>query len=380
MPPEHMDVSRDESHLSFVPQYHAHALLNWAVSNVHMFWQSYHVIAFMTLRRLEPGLLAEVHPWVTGLRPDTGRPIWPDNIIYATPRASQWIGPPPADDAEIVTKVGRFMAGMVARSVPAMPEIAQGAARRMPHAVNYIHGTVHFNGGFLLFNDFADLMSHLADPEFRRELRRFARTERREHTLVVRERRYHPEEFAWLVCFARARFPWYANGNGPTKKRVLWGTPSPYPNVNLINGSWVSDLQALRRGRPLTLTAIVTGRYFQGEYGSSAGVFEYSFLERFHAWTQHLVISAKRFQGGLAFTSRRKIEPRNWEEYRATNGRWRASYPVSHPFRTIAAARALRAAWSSREVAGDMPGYDSGVTGDAANVRRGEGSAELVAK
>jgi hypothetical protein len=40
---------------------------------------------------------------------------------------------------------------MLRRSNLANPEIPQGKARRMPHAVNYLHGSVHYNGGYVLF-------------------------------------------------------------------------------------------------------------------------------------------------------------------------------------------------------------------------------------
>lgn len=212
----------------------------------------------------------------------------------------------------------------------------------MPHAVNYIHGTVHYNGCFAVFNDFADAMFYMSDRRFAREFVRFAREQRRELTIVLRERAYHPEEYAWFVAFVRSHLPWYANGNGPTKKRVLHGTPSPYPAVNPINGSWISDIRDLQRGRldQLVREPLACRQYFAGRYQGHQR--EFTFLERFHAWAQYLLTRAKGFQGGLVFTNRRKIEPEHWAEFQATNGRWQSGYPVSSPFRTIAATRARR--------------------------------------
>lgn len=319
-----------------------HTLWNWVRSHVHLVEQTYHVLDFMYLHRLESCALDSDHPWATGLSPDTGEPIWPANIVYASPRRRDWQQPEPDTDEEIVTKIGIFLTRMMARSL-VDPEIPQGPSRRMPHAVNLLHGPVHYNGGFVIFDDFGDARRHFADPAFVGEFRRYAKLEERELTVVMRERHYDPEEFAWLVCFLRARLPWYANGNGPTKKRVLWGTPSPYPAVNPINGSWVRDLKRfLASGTAEARPPIDVGRYFRGSYREDA--IEYSFLERFHAWAQHLIIRAKGFQGGLVFTGRKRIEPQNLVEYRDSNGAWGSSYRVSHPFQPIERVRAMRRA------------------------------------
>jgi hypothetical protein len=281
------------------------------------------------------------HPWVTGVSPDTGRLIWPDNIVFVSARQPTSAACPAEPDGRIVEGVGRFLASMVRRSVPNDPELPQGPARRMPHAVNYLHGSIHFNGGFLIFDDFQDGMFHLSDPRFTREMKRFARTERRELTIVFRERKYDPEEYAWFVAFVRAHLPWYANGNGPTRKRVLWGTPSPYAAVNPINGSWVADMEKLRIGEVNGLARPpIARRYFQAEYRGNQC--EYSFLERLHAWAMTGVIQAKGFQGNLVFTSRKRIEPENWKLFRESNGKWQAHYPVSHPFQSVSKIRARR--------------------------------------
>jgi hypothetical protein len=220
----------------------------------------------------------------------------------------------------------------VQRSTVADPEIPQGPKRRMPHAVNYLHGAIHFSGAFVIFNDFAEARAHLDDPAFLGEIRRFKRVERREFTLVIRERRYDPVEFAWFAAFIRARLPWYANPNGPGDKRVLYGTPSPYPAVNIINSSWIREMEKFCRGRmdELVRPPIDRSRWFQGAYGGPP--VGYTALERFHAWASHQTIRAKGFQGGMVFTRRRRIDPANWEKYQASGGQWRAEVPIPGPF------------------------------------------------
>ena len=44
----------------------------------------------------------------------------------------------------------------------------------MPHGINYIHGTAHYNSGILIFTDFADAIEHFTDRRFAAEVRRFA--------------------------------------------------------------------------------------------------------------------------------------------------------------------------------------------------------------
>jgi hypothetical protein len=313
-------------------RYPARWAANWVRSNLHSGYGSMRVALFMASPRLGPGRLELDHPWCTGIAPDSGEPIWPRNIIYASPVKPEWNGPPPDADEVIVGRIGRFLTAMVQRSAVADPEIPQGPRRRMPHAVNYIHGTVQFNGGFILFNDFLDARFHFSDDAFVREVRRFARVERRELTVVMRERHHDTGEFAWFTGFLRARFPWWANPNGPTEKRVLWGTPSPYPAVNLINGSWILDMNKLRDGRmdELARLPIPAGTYFQGEYRGDQP--HDAFLERLHAWAEGMVIRSFGFQGGMMFTRRKAIDPKAWEKYLASGRRWRPGTEVPHPF------------------------------------------------
>jgi|SRR5215212_3002638 len=308
-------------------------LWHWVHSNVHNAYITMRVLDYMLVHRLGTGRLTADHPWATGMQPENGMPVWPDNILYASPRRRAWTGPEPESDDTIVTKIGAFMAGMVSRSTIAEPGIPQGPKRRMPHAVNLLHGTILYNGAFLIFDDFLDGKYHLSDRRFVHEIHRFAREEKREITVVLRERQYDPTEYAWFVTFLRSRLPWYANPNGPTAKRVLWGTPSPYAAVNPINGSWVGDVWQLTKpeGVPPVRPPVEKARWFQGEFRGNQP--HYSFLVRFHAWFSWCYIAVRRFQGGMLFTKRKLIEPENWRKYLESNGRWRPGYPVPHPFR-----------------------------------------------
>lgn len=323
-------------------RYPLRLLWNWTYSNLHLALQTYYVLDFMYLHKLHAGSISPEHPWATGISPQTGGPVWPHNIVYQSPLKDTWVGTAPEEDGEIVTRVGKFLAAMLKRSTFTEPEIPQGAKRRMPHAVNLLHGSIHYNGAFLILNDLPDGMRHISDRNFVKEIKRFAKQERRELTIVFRERSYHPEEFAWFLAFVRARLPWYANANGPTKKRILAGAPSPYPAINAINGSWVHDVMMLFRGdtEHIVREPIRKSSYFQSSYRGNQ--MEYTFLERFHAWAQSLIPRLKGFQGSHVFTKRRKIEPENWEKYKLSPDDWRTSYLISHPFASIEHVRNSR--------------------------------------
>lgn len=327
----------DQQHLFRRPtlweriSYPPRAVKNFIYSNVHMAKATFEVLDFMFIHQIKAGLLPRDHPWLTGIVPGTSQSVWSRNIVYASEKGTDWQIIPDSDEV-IVERIGRFLMAMVQRSNIVEPEIPQSKARRMPHAVNYIHGSVHYNGGFLIFDNFRDAMRHFSDREFVKEFKRYARTQRRELTVVLRERHYDPTEYAWFIGFIRAHQPWYANGNGPSRKRVLHGTPSPYPAINPINGSWVKDIRALYRGDLESLLAppLDGPDYFKGTYVGTQT--HYTFLEKFLVWAQHLVVRAKGFQGGLVFTKRKQIEPDNWKKFQETDGEWRPSYPVPNPF------------------------------------------------
>ena len=99
---------------------------------------------------------------------------------------------------------------MVKKSA-ALPEIPKGTKRRMPHVVNYLHGSVHYNGMWLIFNNFDEAKYFFSDKAFRKEFKRIVKTEKREVTLIFRERNYDPVEYAYFSGFIMSNFPWFAN-------------------------------------------------------------------------------------------------------------------------------------------------------------------------
>jgi hypothetical protein len=309
------------------------ALYNLLHSNVHNVGQAVKVLDLLKVRALKAGLINDNHPWVTGISPATGRPIWPDNIAYASPRKIDWKNAskyPAEPDDVIVSRIGKFLATSVKKST-VVPEIPHGPNRRMPHVVNYLHGNVHFNGAFLIFNDFKDAMQRMSDPRFVAEMKRFAKVEKREVMIVLRERDYDPTDYAHFLGFVRATIPWYANANGP-KKKVLWGTPSPYAVVNPINGTWSDQLYQLRNGdiEGIVRPPIEAGKYFKDDYKGDRD--EATLLEKLHTWGIYNLIKLRGFQGGFVFSDRKVIEPAKYEDYLKTGGKdFEAVSPVPNP-------------------------------------------------
>ncbi|WP_375418171.1 hypothetical protein [uncultured Hymenobacter sp.] len=300
----------------------------------------FQVLRLLSVHKMRAGLLAADHPWVTGLAPQDHLPIWPRNVVFRTPVGRHWAQPDyqPEPDEVIVSKIGKFLAAMVKKS-GATPEIPHGPTRRMPHAINYLHGAVHYNGLTLLFNHFAEAMHYLADPQFRRELRRLVRVEQREVTLVFRERHYDPVEFAYFSAFVMSHLPWFANVNGAGRK-VMWGNPSPYPAVNIITGAWVPDMERLRHGETekIVRPPLEPGRYFQGTYGVSTRSF--CTLERTHAFLINGWVRRRGFQAGLYFVDRRRLEPERYRAYRESGGlAGPTNQPLPNPLRRSRFAR-----------------------------------------
>lgn len=269
------------------------------------------------IRTLGHGRLDSDHPWVTGLD-DAGREIWPQNLVYQSPNGS------PARDAEVVTRVGQFMRSMVKRSTGAC-ETPQGPKRRMPHAVNYLHGSVHYNGAFLVFEDCADVVAHVENPEFRKHLQAFILAERREVTLVLRQRDYDPLDYAHCVAALRANLPYFTNGNGPTPNPVLWGNKAPYASLNAINGAWMRDMWRMWRGEAPAREA-VTSRYFDSSYPCLRR--PATRLERWSAWLYFLDVRARGKRGNIFFSPREAFDPSGVANYKAL-GFWRW-YNVEH--------------------------------------------------
>ena len=263
------------------------------------------VLDITKLRKMPAGLVGLDHPWVTGVNPATGRSIWPDNVIYRTP----WPAGRDdlADDDLVLEVTGKFLAARVRQSA-VTPELPVGPKRRMPHGINSIHGSSHYNSGILVFTDFAECYRHITDPKFRKELYRFVRRENREVLFVFRDREYHPREYAYFSCCMRSVFPWFCNPNGP-KQNVLWGNAAPFPAANLITGHWIHDVFALKRpggAEAVVRPAIMPQAYFQaGAYdnGRDGPVW----VEKLLAWTTHWRVRSRGRKGGMFFVDRRTV-------------------------------------------------------------------------
>ena len=185
---------------------------------VHNGWGILNVWDLILLRPMRGGLLQLDHPFCTGRDPQTGEPIWPRNLVYRTPAR-----PSLADtsDRDVIARVGAFMAGMT-RQAAARDGSPYGVPNRMPPAIYFIHGAVHYNAGWFLFNDFAEAITHFTSRRFRREFRRFVRCERREPLLVFRDRQPDAGAYADFIGFVRAQLPYFANSNGRGRP-PLWG-------------------------------------------------------------------------------------------------------------------------------------------------------------
>ena len=174
-------------------------------------------------------------PFCTGIDPATGEPVWHRNVVFKTPRREHWPNAalaPDADD-ELIRKVGDHLRKQVlmAASAPGSPT---GKPAPMPPGILYIHGSVHFNGVWLLFNDFAEAIRHFSDRRFAAEFRRLVREEGREPVTLFRDRDYDRTEFANFVCFMRTTFPGSrtamdqrSSSSGATLHLTLRSTRSP---------------------------------------------------------------------------------------------------------------------------------------------------------
>jgi hypothetical protein len=279
--------------------------VRWALQMVRNGSDILRVLDIMRFRPLPAGLVDLQHPWVTGINPQTGKPIWHDNVIYRSPRNPE--SSTLAQDDVVLMANGRFLAHRVRQSA-ITPEVPIGPQRRMPHAINYMHGSSHYNSGIILLNDLQDGYRHITDPRFRRELIRFVRTERREVLFLFRERRYDPREYAYFSCCMRSLFPWFCNPNGP-EERVLWGNAAPFPAANLITGHWADDVYALNR--PDGAQQVVRPPV-QAHNRLSTGPFDAGrrfalWPEKALAWLTYLRVKIRGAKGGMFFIDRRKI-------------------------------------------------------------------------
>jgi hypothetical protein len=278
--------------------------LRWLYQMAHNGHGIVRVLDIIKLRPLPAGLVSTDHPWVTGLNPETGETIWQDNVIYRSPRTED--DQKLADDDVVLEATGKFLAERVRQSA-VTPELPVGPKRRMPHGINYIHGSSHFNSGILIFNDFADGYRHITDRRFRKELYRFVKRERREVLFVFRNRDYQPREYAYFSCCMRTLFPWFCNPNGP-RGRILWGNAAPFPAANLITGHWMRDVYALKRPggtEAVVRKPIAVGQYFRDEsYG--LGRDRAIWPEKLLAWTTYWRVRLRGQKGGMFFVDRRE--------------------------------------------------------------------------
>ncbi len=281
----------------------------WLQLTAHNSWGILNVLDIIWLRPMPGGIIDENHPFCTGLDPETQRFIWPSNILFRSQRRESW--PPhnrPDSDEEIVIKVADHLRRQVLLAA-ATPGHPTGRASAMPPGILYLHGGVHYNGGWLLFNDFKDAIEHFTDQKFAGEFRRFVKEQRREPVTLFRDRDYDRDEFAHFVCFMRTIFPWFSNSNGP-KKFVLWGNPSPYPAVNTITGNWIRDCRALksREGRQsVALPPVPQGRYFKnGPYRGDRNVTLWP--ERLLARLTQKRIGIRGEKENLYFVDKRKLK------------------------------------------------------------------------
>lgn len=290
--------------------YYARTPGNWLQLTAHNTWGILNVLDIIWLRPMPGGLIDETHPFCTGLDPATGRTIWNANVLFRTPRRTTWPAGQrePDPDEMIVEKTGDHLRRQVCLAA-AGPGHPSGQPAPMPPGILYLHGGVHYNGGWLLFNDFAEAIEHFTDPRFAAEFRRFVREERREPITLFRDRDYDREAFARFVCCLRTLFPWFSNSNGP-KKFVLWGNPAPYPAVNTITGHWIRDCRLLKSaaGRAIAARPPIPGqRYFRnGPYRGD---------RRTTLWPEHLLarftekrIALRGERENLYFVDKRKLK------------------------------------------------------------------------
>ncbi|QDK40896.1 hypothetical protein DOM21_05370 [Bacteriovorax stolpii] len=276
----------------------------WTRLTVHNTWGILNVFNIVWVKPMKGGLLTEDHPMVTGLNPETNQPIWTQNIVFQSVRSQEYQDAP--SDEEIVCDVGNYMRKMVENSAQSK-KYPQGKPDRMPPAINYIHGCVHYNGGFLIFNDFKDAITHFSHPEFQASFKRFVKEEKREPVTIFRNRNYDRVEFLEFVCFLRTIFPWFSNTNG-NKKRIGWGNPAPYPAVNTITGHWMTDTYKIytETGRQTVCRKPIEKQYFAHKvYVGVRSVVkpQEQFLARF---TDERVV-ARGAKGNLFFVDLRKL-------------------------------------------------------------------------
>ena len=92
----------------------------WAYQVVHNGHGVLRVLDITKFRPMPAGLIPAGHPWTTGTNPVTGSPIWPDNVVYRSPRP---VGVRLPSDERVFDATGRFLALRAARSAAGAPRI-----------------------------------------------------------------------------------------------------------------------------------------------------------------------------------------------------------------------------------------------------------------
>lgn len=282
--------------------YYLTLLPTWTLLTFHNTWGILNVFNIVWLRPIKGGMVNEDHPFVTGINPLTNKNIWQENVLFSSPRKRNFA----ESDDEILNTVGTHMTKMMERSA-SQALYPNGKPDRMPPAINYIHGGVHFNGGFLIFDDVADAIRHYSDWKFRKEFWRFVLKEKREPVTILRDKNYRREDLLEFVCFLRSMFPFFSNSNG-NKKRIGWGNPAPYPSINTITGHWKRDTYKFYSKEKLQTVCRppIKNKYFPhaSYYGIRDSVrAPERYLARF---TDDRVLSRKE-KGNLFFVDLRKI-------------------------------------------------------------------------
>ncbi len=281
--------------------YYLSVIPTWTRLTVHNTWGIINVFFITWVRPMKGGLIDENHPFATAINPETNDLIWHDNVIFKTERDKDY----QHTDREIIELVGGHMLKMVQKSM-STEDNPEGVPDRMPPAINYIHGTVHYNGAFLIFNNIKEATRYYSDPEFKKEFKRFVKTEKREPVTILRERNYDRKEFLEFVCFLRTMFPWFSNSNG-NKKRIGWGNPAPYCSVNTITGYWMDGTYATytEEGRQNMARPAIKTKYFQGEYGFGRDYTRWP--EKFLASFTDDRVKARGLKGNMFFVDNRKL-------------------------------------------------------------------------
>ena len=230
---------------------HVKAPYVWAKGALYNAYNIARIVDASYIRPLAGGLIDADHPWCSGKPSAEEDVIWHKNVVFRTEADKSY----PHSDEQIVDATGKFLCGMVKKSA-ASDRYPEGAprvddhgtvVRRLPHAINYIHGSSHYNAGWMIFNNFEEAFHYFNNKEFRDEVRRFVEEEQREVSIVFRDKDYDPKEFGQLGCMLRTAFKWYSNTNGPVDS-VHWGSKVPFATINMITGRFFQDLLAMKEG------------------------------------------------------------------------------------------------------------------------------------